>query len=151
MICWNNSHLIWSIIAFSAMAFFGLCLPIYILCIIIKAKSHHSLRSDRFISRFGTFTLPYVESASYYEILLIFFKISVVILKEFFIRENITWDLMLMIIIYLFYLIIFYLIHRVFRPYDINKHSVLAETEKKMIQYLYVPFLNIFIFSLIPD
>ena len=91
------------------------------------------MQRKQFLQTFEKFILPYKSSRASYGILLIFNKTIIVFLKEMVIQMTISGEMIVILLILLFYLMIYYSIQRLSKPYKAEKFEILDLIEKRSI------------------
>jgi hypothetical protein len=133
--CWVGQHKFYSYwIVIPILTLFGFFLPFYIIYKIYKYQNiKDSLERKKFLNRFEKFISPYKYSRASYGVLLIFNKIIVVFLKELVIQMTINGEMIVILLILLFYLVIYHLIHRFAKPYKTDRFEILELIEGRLI------------------
>ena len=91
------------------------------------------MQRKQFLRTFEKFILPYKTSRASYGILLIFNKTIIVFLKEMVIQMTISGEMIVILLIMLFYLMIYFSIQRLSKPYKAEKYEILDLIEKRLI------------------
>lgn len=127
---WNLQHKFFVLaLSLPSILVFAVILPLYLLYRILKAKSQNKLYDKSFKRKFSYFIFPYSNNALYFEVIMIYNKLILILFKSYMRMSVIQDDQKVSVLFFFFYLVGLYTFQTIKPPYSPDKFSVLQKVE----------------------